>query len=204
MGPQEHAFRSGVDVIVATPGRLLDHFKQPYAKLTGSRCSCSTKPTACSTWASCPTSGASSSICRQAADAVLLRDDAARRSSTLTREMLHNPATINLERKSAPAIGITQAVYPVPQELKPPLLVELLQAGDDPGSARLHAHEASRQSSGRLPRANARSARRASTATARRRSAPRRWTDSRTARYTCSSRPTSPRAASTSRRSDTS
>src|SRR3954468_3029065 len=25
MGPQEHAFRSGVDVIVATPGRLLDH-----------------------------------------------------------------------------------------------------------------------------------------------------------------------------------
>ena len=33
MGPQEHAFRSGVDVMVATPGRLLDHFRQPYAKL---------------------------------------------------------------------------------------------------------------------------------------------------------------------------
>src|SRR6185436_8323485 len=27
MGPQEHAFRSGVDVLVATPGRLLDHFQ---------------------------------------------------------------------------------------------------------------------------------------------------------------------------------
>src|SRR5262245_25584955 len=35
MGPQEHAFRSGVDVIVATPGRLLDHARQPYAKLAG-------------------------------------------------------------------------------------------------------------------------------------------------------------------------
>ena len=35
MGPQEHAFRSGVDVIVATPGRLLDHMKAPYAKLQG-------------------------------------------------------------------------------------------------------------------------------------------------------------------------
>src|SRR6187431_2152728 len=34
MGPQEHAFRSGVDVIVGTPGRLLDHFRAPYAKLT--------------------------------------------------------------------------------------------------------------------------------------------------------------------------
>ena len=33
MGPQEHAFRTGVDVIVATPGRLLDHLRQPYAKL---------------------------------------------------------------------------------------------------------------------------------------------------------------------------
>jgi len=34
-GPQEHAFRSGVDVIVATPGRLLDHFRSGYAKLGG-------------------------------------------------------------------------------------------------------------------------------------------------------------------------
>src|SRR6185295_12989561 len=35
MGPQEHAFRSGADVIVATPGRLLDHMTRPYAKLAG-------------------------------------------------------------------------------------------------------------------------------------------------------------------------
>ena len=37
MGPQEHAFRSGVDVIVATPGRLLDHMRSPYASSTGSK-----------------------------------------------------------------------------------------------------------------------------------------------------------------------
>src|SRR5512147_358888 len=35
MGPQEHAFRSGVDVIIATPGRLLDHLRHPYARLAG-------------------------------------------------------------------------------------------------------------------------------------------------------------------------
>jgi ATP-dependent RNA helicase RhlE len=35
MGPQEHAFRSGVDVIIATPGRLLDHLRFPYARFTG-------------------------------------------------------------------------------------------------------------------------------------------------------------------------
>ena len=29
MGPQESAFRRGVDIIVATPGRLLDHMQYP-------------------------------------------------------------------------------------------------------------------------------------------------------------------------------
>jgi ATP-dependent RNA helicase RhlE len=47
----------------------------------------------------------------------------------LTRELLHDPATINLGRKSAPAAGITQAVYPVPQELKSFLLFTLLERG---------------------------------------------------------------------------
>ncbi|PYO30121.1 MAG: RNA helicase, partial [Candidatus Rokuibacteriota bacterium] len=35
MEPQEQAFRRGVDVLVATPGRLLDHFRFPYARLQG-------------------------------------------------------------------------------------------------------------------------------------------------------------------------
>ena len=35
MGAQEKAFRQGVDIIVATPGRLLDHFQYGYAKLSG-------------------------------------------------------------------------------------------------------------------------------------------------------------------------
>src|SRR5919109_830208 len=33
MGPQEAALRRGVDVLVGTPGRLLDHFRYPYARL---------------------------------------------------------------------------------------------------------------------------------------------------------------------------
>lgn len=35
MGPQEQAFRRGVDVLVACPGRLLDHLGRPYANLDG-------------------------------------------------------------------------------------------------------------------------------------------------------------------------
>jgi ATP-dependent RNA helicase RhlE len=44
----------------------------------------------------------------------------------LTREMLKAPVLINQERQSTPPVGITQAVYPVAQELKSALLLELL------------------------------------------------------------------------------
>jgi ATP-dependent RNA helicase RhlE len=130
MGPQEHAFRSGVDVLIATPGRLLDHFKAPYAKLPGVEY-----------------------LVLDEADRMLdmgflpdirrvLRHLPTRRQTlffsatmpapilSLTREMLRDPAMIQLERKAAPAVGITQAVYPVPQELKSALLLALLNRGE--------------------------------------------------------------------------
>ena len=130
MGPQEHAFRSGVDVIVATPGRLLDHFRAPYAKLD-----------------------ALEVLELDEADRMLdmgflpdirrvLRHIPTKRQTlffsatmpppiaTLAREMLRSPATINLERQSAAAVGITQAIYPVPQELKSALFLALLNRGD--------------------------------------------------------------------------
>jgi ATP-dependent RNA helicase RhlE len=45
----------------------------------------------------------------------------------LAREMLKDPIMISVERQSKPAVGITQAVYPVTQDLKPSLLTELLK-----------------------------------------------------------------------------
>jgi ATP-dependent RNA helicase RhlE len=35
MGPQERALKAGVDIIVATPGRLMDHMRQQNADLSG-------------------------------------------------------------------------------------------------------------------------------------------------------------------------
>jgi ATP-dependent RNA helicase RhlE len=52
----------------------------------------------------------------------------------LSRELLANPARINVERRQAPASGITQALYPVPSHLKVQLLVELLRR-DEIGNA---------------------------------------------------------------------
>lgn len=48
----------------------------------------------------------------------------------LTGEMLKNPVTIQRERPSTTPTGITQAVYPVSQDLKPALLIALLKRGD--------------------------------------------------------------------------
>ena len=46
----------GVDVLVATPGRLVDLIKRGVCRSTRSRSPCSTRPTRWPTWASCPTS----------------------------------------------------------------------------------------------------------------------------------------------------
>ncbi|MEX1998341.1 MAG: DEAD/DEAH box helicase [Gemmatimonadales bacterium] len=126
MGPQEQAFKRGADVIVATPGRLLDHFQYPYAKMTGLEY-----------------------LVLDEADRMLdmgflpdirrvLRHLPAKRQTLffsatmpepivkLTREMLTNPVTINIGQQSMPAAGVEQAVYPVAQELKTHLLLALL------------------------------------------------------------------------------
>ncbi|HEV3141919.1 MAG TPA: DEAD/DEAH box helicase [Vicinamibacterales bacterium] len=127
MGPQEHAFRSGVDVIVATPGRLLDHFRAPYARLP-----------------------ALEYLVLDEADRMLdmgflpdirriLRHIPTKRQTLffsatmpppiaqLAGDMLRHPVVLNVERPALPATGITQAVYPVPHQLKPALLVRLLR-----------------------------------------------------------------------------
>jgi len=52
--------------------------------------------------------------------------------AALTKDLLTNPFTLNLQRQAAPAVGITQAVYPVAQDLKSGLLVALLKRGDMP------------------------------------------------------------------------
>src|SRR3989442_5230714 len=131
MGPQESAFRRGAEILVATPGRLLDHFQHRYARLDGLE-----------------------TLVLDEADRMLdmgflpdirrvLKALPARRRQTLlfsatlppaiidlARDLLRDPVTINLERAPAPAVGISHAAYPVAAQLKLPLLLELLKKPD--------------------------------------------------------------------------
>jgi ATP-dependent RNA helicase RhlE len=130
MGPQEHAFRNGVDVIVATPGRLLDHFKQPYAKLSGLEVLVIDEADRMLDMGFLPDIKRVLKHLPVKRQTLFFSATMPGPIQTLTRELLHNPATINLERKSTPAIGIRQAIYPVSQELKAGLFVELMRRGD--------------------------------------------------------------------------
>jgi ATP-dependent RNA helicase RhlE len=130
MGPQEHAFRSGVDIIVATPGRLLDHMKQPYVKFDRLEYLVLDEADRMLDMGFLPD-------IRRILRAVPAKRQTLFFSATmpdpivkLSREMLQSPVMIDLERKSTPAIGITQAVYPVKEDAKAYLLVELIRRGE--------------------------------------------------------------------------
>ena len=129
MGPQEHAFRTGVDIIVATPGRLLDHLKHSYAKLDRIEHLVLDEADRMLDMGFLPDIKRLLKYLPTKRQTLFFSATMPAPILSLTRELLHNPATINLERKQAPASGITQAVYPVPQELKSSLLAALLERG---------------------------------------------------------------------------
>lgn len=129
MGPQEHAFRTGVDVMVATPGRLLDHLRHPYAKLDRIEHLVLDEADRMLDMGFLPDIRRLLKHLPAKRQTLFLSATMPPPIAQLTRELLHNPVTINLERAAAPATGITQAIYPVPQELKSHLLLKLIESG---------------------------------------------------------------------------
>ena len=68
----------------------------------------------------------------------------------LAAEILHDPLMVQIGRRSAPAVGITQAAYPVAEHLKPALLRHLLRHTDMPS---VLVFTRTKQSAKRLARA---------------------------------------------------
>ena len=133
MKPQEEAFRRGVDVLVACPGRLLDHFSRPYGRLDGLEVLVLDEADRMLDMGFLPD-------IRRILKHLPERDQNLFFSATmpkpiadLSREMLYKPVRLDVERPSAPATGIKQMVYPVRQDLKMALLLDLLD-GEDLGN----------------------------------------------------------------------
>lgn len=128
MNPQVKAFKQGVDLIVACPGRLLDHFQYDYAHLDGLDVLVLDEVDRMLDMGFLP------DIKRILGHLPADVDQALFFSATLPKEivrlvdeMLHDPVKIAVERDSRPAAGIEQSFWPVPHQRKKDLLLELLQ-----------------------------------------------------------------------------
>ena len=130
MAPQEHAMRAGVDVLIATPGRLLDHLSAPYANLKNIEFLVLDEADRMLDMGFLPDIKRILKLVPAKRQTLLFSATMPPPIAALTREMLRNPFTIDLGRRSLPAVGITQAVYPVKQDLKKDLLLALLERGE--------------------------------------------------------------------------
>jgi len=129
MGPQEKAFQRGVDVIVATPGRLLDHFQYGYAKLADLEYLVLDEADRMLDMGFLPDIRRILKHLPQPKQTLFFSATMPRQIERLTQEILNRPARVALQRKAAPASGVAQAAYPVPANLKGSLLTELLTNG---------------------------------------------------------------------------
>ncbi len=130
MGPQRHAFERGVDILVATPGRLLDHLSRPYAKLNKIEILVLDEADRMLDMGFLPDIRRILRTLPAKKQVLFFSATMPSQIISMTKELLHNPASISLERTSKPASGITQTLYPVPQARKTALLAKLVESAN--------------------------------------------------------------------------
>jgi ATP-dependent RNA helicase RhlE len=132
MGAQLQALRAGPEIVVACPGRLLDHVGQGTVNLSGVEVLVLDEADRMFDMGFLPD-------VRRIVRAVPQRRQTLLFSATmpddirdLAREVLHDPLTVQIGH-AAPVETVSHALYPVAQHLKTALLTELLR-GTGPGS----------------------------------------------------------------------
>jgi ATP-dependent RNA helicase RhlE len=132
MGPQEKALRAGVELVVATPGRLLDHMRQTQARFDHLHTLVLDEADRMLDMGFLPD-------IKRIVARLPAREQTLLFSATmppvivkLAEEILRDPLAIHVGRRNTPAVGITQAAYPVPEHLKTALLRHLLRHTEMP------------------------------------------------------------------------
>jgi ATP-dependent RNA helicase RhlE len=132
MGPQEKALRAGVDVLLATPGRLLDHMRQNQPRFDQLHTLVLDEADTMLDMGFLPDLKRIIGRLPARKQTLLFSATMPPVIAKLAGEILRNPLTIQIGRRSAPAVGITQAAYPVAEHLKPALLRHLLRHTEMP------------------------------------------------------------------------
>ncbi len=132
MGPQEKALRAGVEVLIATPGRLLDHMRQNQTRFDHLRTLVLDEADRMLDMGFLPDLRRIIGRLPARRQTLLFSATMPPVIAKLAGEILRDPLTVQIGRRSAPAVGITQAAYPVPEHLKPALLQYLLRHTEMP------------------------------------------------------------------------
>jgi ATP-dependent RNA helicase RhlE len=126
-GGQVGAFKRGTEIIVATPGRLLDHIGQGTASLGSIEYLVLDEADRMLDMGFLPVVRRMLKMIPAERQTLFFSATIPAEIAALTKEMLRDPVRVELQVKSAPAEGITQTVYTVNQLSKGDLLLELLK-----------------------------------------------------------------------------
>ena len=125
--PQEKKLREGVDVVVATPGRLLDHLDRQNVVFDDLEVLVLDEADRMLDMGFAPQINKVVAQIPKYRQTLLFSATMPPEVEALARKYLRKPLVVQVGRRSMPASTVTHAVYPVPRERKSELLAELLK-----------------------------------------------------------------------------
>ena len=127
LGPQEQALRAGVDVIVATPGRLLDHMERQNVAFDDLEVLVLDEADRMLDMGFAPQLNRIVADIPKYRQTLLFSATMPPEVEALARKYLRKPVVVQVGIRTQAASTVTHAVYPVPRDRKSALLVELLR-----------------------------------------------------------------------------
>ena len=124
--PQEKKLRAGVDVVVATPGRLIDHLERQNVVFDDLEVLVLDEADRMLDMGFAPQINRVVSDIPKYRQTLLFSATMPPEVEALARKYLRKPIVVQVGLRSAAASTVSHAVYPVPREKKNALLVELL------------------------------------------------------------------------------
>ncbi|MGZ5492785.1 MAG: DEAD/DEAH box helicase [Thermoanaerobaculia bacterium] len=125
--PQIQAVRRGVDIIVATPGRLLDLMQQGHVSLKSVRYVVLDEADRMLDMGFLPQVKRIIATLPRDRQTLLFCATLSRGVEQIAREVLRNPKTVEIGRRANPAATVAQFLYPVAKDRKVDLLLHLLR-----------------------------------------------------------------------------
>ncbi len=130
LGPQEQALRAGVDVIVATPGRLLDHMERQNVAFDDLEVLVLDEADRMLDMGFAPQLNRIVADIPKYRQTLLFSATMPPEVEALARKYLRKPVVVQVGIRTQAASTVTHAVYPVPRDRKSALLVELLRKSE--------------------------------------------------------------------------